>query len=975
MLALGATTPLSAQTNERDKLIADLEKELADLKQKLAELKKGSEAPPRPLQLSDAKDWRRIGTSGLSRDGQWFAYRVGPGEGDGEVIVKQTKGDKQYKFPGGDGTFGQISFSADSRWFVFSISPRRPPAAPPTPGAAPRPPSPSKVALLNLTSGEKVEFESVRRFAFSGDAPTHLAMHRSAPPGPVGPPAPGTPPPGNGSDLILRELATGSELTLGNVADFSFDKKGQWLALTIDTQGQTGNGIQLRNMKTAALYQLDAAKATYQGMNWTEKGDGLVVLRGIEDKGFKGKLYSVLGFTGFDAATPQKIVYDPRDDKTFPTGMTVSSNRNASFSDDLGTLFFGINELKKADDKPAAPAKPDATKPDAKPDAAKPETAKPGSADSKKEKPDLVIWHWQDDRPQPMQELQAGSDRSFNYLCCYRVKDKKFLRLADDEVRQVTVAAKQRWAVGFDDRAYRRQAYLDGKRFQDVYVFDLQTGQRRPALKKVRWFLGASPAGTHFVYYDDGHFHAYDMATGKTTRITEGAAVSFINTEDDHNIDRPPTGFAGWAKDGSSVLLSDNWDLWQLPIQGGAAVNLTVNGRKEGIRYGSPLILDPEEHGYDASKPLYFPCHGEWTKKSGLARKDPGASEPVRLCWDDANLGPFVKARQADVFLYTRQTWKDYPDYCVCDATFQSPRKLTSVGTEQPKVTLSSGAMLVDYTSTKGDRLQGALFLPANYEKGKSYPTIVYIYERLSQSLHRYTPPSAGGFNPAIYTSNGYAVLMPDIKYKVNDPGMSAVWCVLPALDAAVKTGVVDRAHVGLHGHSWGGYQTAFLITQTDAFKAAIAGAPLTDLISMYSSMYWNTGSANQPIFESSQGRFTSGYWDNLEAYMRNSPVFHAKNVKTPLLLLHNDKDGAVDFTQGIEYFNTLRRLDKPVIMLQYKGENHGLAKTANQRDYAVRMREFFDHHLMGKPAPAWLKDGVPHLKLDDHLTERVKDQ
>jgi dipeptidyl aminopeptidase/acylaminoacyl peptidase len=216
---------------------------------------------------------------------------------------------------------------------------------------------------------------------------------------------------------------------------------------------------------------------------------------------------------------------------------------------------------------------------------------------------------------------------------------------------------------------------------------------------------------------------------------------------------------------------------------------------------------------------------------------------------------------------------------------------------------------------------------------------------------------------------------MPDIKYKVNDPGMSAVWCVLPALEAAVKTGVVDRAHVGLQGHSWGGYQTAFLITQTDAFKAAVAGAPLTDLVSMYSSMYWNTGSANQPIFESSQGRFTSGYWDNLEAFIRNSPVFHAKNVKTPLMLLHNDKDGAVDFTQGIEYFNTLRRLDKPVVMLQYKGENHGLAKTANMRDYSVRMREFFDHHLMGKPAPVWLKDGVPHLKLDEHLTERLKEQ
>ena len=237
--------------------------------------------------------------------------------------------------------------------------------------------------------------------------------------------------------------------------------------------------------------------------------------------------------------------------------------------------------------------------------------------------------------------------------------------------------------------------------------------------------------------------------------------------------------------------------------------------------------------------------------------------------------------------------------------------------------------------------------------------------------MHGYQAPSTSGFNKSIYTSNGYAVLMPDITYKLNDPGVSAVKCILPALDAAVATGVVDGDKVGLHGHSWGGYQTAFTITQTDRFKAAIAGAPLTDLISMYSSVYWNTGSANQPIFESSQGRFTGGYWEQQEAYIRNSPVFHATKVKTPLLLLHNDKDGAVDWTQGIEYFNTLRRLQKPVVMLQYKGENHGLVKPENRRDYAVRMKEFFDHHLMGKPAPDWWTTGVPHLKLEDHLKNR----
>jgi len=274
----------------------------------------------------------------------------------------------------------------------------------------------------------------------------------------------------------------------------------------------------------------------------------------------------------------------------------------------------------------------------------------------------------------------------------------------------------------------------------------------------------------------------------------------------------------------------------------------------------------------------------------------------------------------------------------------QNATRITEANPQQKEFLWSSGVRLIDYVSAKGKKLQAALFLPAAFEEGRKYPTIVYIYERLSQNLNRYFLPTANGFNKSYYTSQGYAVLMPDITYVLNDPGRSAVWCVLPALEAAIASGVVDGERVGLQGHSWGGYQTAFLITQTEAFRAAAAGAPLTNMISMYSSIYWNTGIANQAIFESTQGRFTGGYWENPEAYIRNSPVFNAQKVKTPLLLLHNDKDGAVDFNQGIEYYNTLRRLKKPVVMLEYVGENHGLQKPANQKDYTVRMKEFFDH-------------------------------
>ncbi|HEX6975972.1 MAG TPA: prolyl oligopeptidase family serine peptidase, partial [Vicinamibacterales bacterium] len=375
--------------------------------------------------------------------------------------------------------------------------------------------------------------------------------------------------------------------------------------------------------------------------------------------------------------------------------------------------------------------------------------------------------------------------------------------------------------------------------------------------------------------------------------------------------------------------------------------------------------------GIDLSKPQYFSVYGEWTKKGGIGRLDPGKPGLQMVMWGDASYSRLLKAKNADQFVYTKETSLEPGDYYITDAKFGEGSRLTDMRPQVAQFEWSSGVQLVNYTSDKGDKLQAALFLPANYEKGKAYPTVVNFYEKMSQTANQFAAPSANGFNRSVYTSNGYAVLVPDITYKVNDPGMSAVWCMVPAVKAAVATGVVDPKHIGITGHSWGGYQTAFLVTQTNIFAAAVAGAPLTDMVSMYSLVYKNTGGTNQAIFESSQGRFKGGYWDNWDAYYRNSPVFFAKNVTTPLMILHNDKDGAVDFTQGVEYFNTLRRLQKPVIMLEYIGENHGLRKPSNMRDYTVRMKEYFDHYLMGAPAPDWMTKGVPRLQMEEHLKQR----
>jgi len=905
----------------------------------------------KPLGLADILAWKRIQSAAVSNDGNWFAYQLVPTEGDASVVIRNLTDGKESKFPVGELPFAgaALKFSEDSKWAAFAILPtakdakrlkkdRKPPI--------------NKMALVELATGTKTEFDRVKNFNFSGERGGWIAMLRYAPEGQKW----------QGSDLILRELATGDELNTGNVSEFAFDKKGNWLAFTVDANESAGNGIQLRNMETGAVMPLDSAKATYKSLHWTEKGDAFAALRGVEDKAFEDKLYSVVGFRNLSAtARPEKIQFEPKSERTFPAGMTVSPNRQPSWSQDLGAIAFGIHQVKakKKEDGPKPPAAP--------PSAGAP----PRPPVDDKERAGLVLWHWQDKRLQPQQQVEESRDKNFSFTAIYRVAEKRFVRLADDSLRQVTIPEPHTIAIGTDPMPYLLNGNLNGQRFQDVYVVDLATGQRKLALQKSRYFNGPSPDSKYLAYFDDGHHWVYNTATGDKKSLTANVkATTFWNDEDDHNVHKPPARSLGWTADSSALLVTDNWDIWKIGLDG-KAVNLTGNGKKEKIRYRSRYRLDPDEKGIDLAKAVYIDAYGEWTKKNGVFRLDPGAKAPVRLAWDDATFNSLAKAKHAPKFLYRRETYAAYPDYYLAAGDLSAPVKISEANPQQKDFAWTSGVRLIDYTSDKGDKLQGALFLPANYEPGKRYPTVVYIYEKLSQTLNTYAQPGLAAFNRSVYNNQGYAVFMPDITYKLNDPGMSSVWCVLPGLKAAVASGVVDEARVGLHGHSWGGYQTAFLVTQTNAFKSAIAGAPLTDMISMYSSIYWNTGSANQPIFESSQGRFTSGYHDNLDAYVRNSPIFHAQKVQTPLVILHNDKDGAVDFTQGIEYYNTLRRLQKPVVMLQYRGENHGLRNPVNQKDYLVRMREYFGHYLKGDPAPSWLTEGVPHLDIKDHLDSR----
>ena len=972
----------------------------------------------RQLEAADLKGWKSIRQSALSNDGAWFAYVVSPNEGDATLVIKATAaGGKELTFPvgeipsgaagrggapGGDGASSTLAISGDSKWVAYTIYPAASAArsaggrgagrggarggastqtAPPTQAQ-------NKLGLINLATGERKEFDRIRRFAFNGDKPSSIAMQTftetptDTTAGRNGR-APGRP---EGTDLILYRLGTGEAVNVGNVAEFGFDDAGDWLAYTIDARDEIGNGVQLRNMRTDVVRAMDSDRALYRHLAWADSGRGIVVLRGRADSTVRDTLYSVVAFTNLSAPAPKKIVFDPAQHSDFAPSMKVAADRAPKFSEDMSAIFFGIREAKKPGDRTLAARGSSVIQ------AGAPGMGgannQPRVNEVQEENPSLILWHGKDPRLQSQQIVQEAQDRAFNYLSEYRLADNKFVRLSDDALRTVNLAGHDHFAYGVDTRDYDQPMSYNGRRYEDVYGVDLMTGERKPLLKKhIASQLLPSPNGKDILFWgDDAQWWVVDVASGQKRELTKSVPTVFADTSDDHNnLVTPPVTPIAWAKDGSAVLVSDAFDVWKVPVNGGVAVNLTVDGKKNQIRYQRLYAFERTGRagaapagrggrggggfadGVDLSQPLFFATYGEWTKKEGLSKVDPSKPGAERLVWDDAKF-TYQKAKDADVYLYTRQTSSEYPNYYVASADLKSGRQITDVDPQQREFAWTSEVKLINYTSAKGDKLQGALYLPANYQPGKKYPLLVTIYEKRSNLAHAYvTPNETSTPNRSIYTSRGYAVLDPDIVYRVNDPGMSAVWCVIPAVKAAIGTGMIDSANIGLWGHSWGGYQTAFLVTQTNIFKSAIAGAPLTDMVSMYGSIYWNTGGADQAIFESSQGRFKGNYADNYDAYIRNSPNFHAKNVKTPLIILANDKDGAVDFNQGITYFNTLRQMNKDVILLEYVGENHGLARPINMKDYAMRQKDWFDHYLKGQPAPEWMTKGIPRIKMDEY--------
>ncbi len=477
-----------------------------------------------------------------------------------------------------------------------------------------------------------------------------------------------------------------------------------------------------------------------------------------------------------------------------------------------------------------------------------------------------------------------------------------------------------------------------------------------------------SPEGK-FIGWWDGHEFAYfavPTAGGEPVNVSRGIPHPVHNELHDWPMIPYPYGDAGWTENDQWFLVYDKHDIWAIDPTGRRAPrNVTEGvGRERNLRFRY-VRLDPEQEAIPESEPMLLRTLDLTSKATGFHRdRVRGEEQPRELVMADHWFGFPRKAADGEVVMLTRERFDEYPDLWVSDLVLEGMQKVSDANPQRSEY-LWGTAELVEWRSTDGKPLQGILYKPENFDPTEKYPMMVYFYEKMSDNLQRFRGPGPGSSSISVsfYVSRGYVVFIPDVHYRVGYPGESALDCVVSGVLSVLEKGFVDPERVGVQGHSWGGYQIAYLVTQTDIFAAAEAGAPVSNMTSAYGGIRWGSGMSRMFQYEKSQSRIGGSLWEARPQYIENSPLFWADKIDTPVLMMHNDEDGAVPWYQGIEFFVALRRLGKPAWMLNYNGEPHGLRKYQNKKDWAVRMQQFFDHYLLDAPAPVWLADGVPAVQ------------
>ncbi|GAB3751869.1 hypothetical protein GCM10028817_15590 [Spirosoma pomorum] len=966
-----------------------------------------AQTPKRPLTAADYDRWESVRTEKISNDGRWLTYQIDPQEGDGRLeLVPAGQKDNRHKsvFPRGY----MAQFTPDSKFLVMRL---KAPYADTRQARLKKKKSDDlpkdSLLVMNLATGKTTRMPNVKSFELGKEAGSWLAVVQE-PKGEKERPAtaasrpsaqskgdtlPALPPVSTttvttrrgpvkkpkGDDLILFNMADGTRKMIRYVSNVAMSDNGQSVFYSRESAsdslkaGQTAiPGVFLFNTTNGQITLIDtnATRKIYKGLAVDKAGQQVAWMASADSAGSEVKIFSLFyknlapvvakkGKKGSPApSNATRTLVDSVAKSALPKGWTVNEYREPVFTADGKRLFFSTS-----------PIAPKSVKDSLTPD---------------DEKVKMDVWSWTDTRLQPMQQRRLKEEKERGYLTVFDLGSDKLTLLANREIPTVSFDPKNntRYLIGMSDLPYQVQASWDPGH-TDLYLIDAQTGEKKRIANDVMASdTKLSPGGKYAYWFDerDSLWRAWDITAGKRIDLTRGLPSKFFDEEHDTPSLPGAYGSAGWTTGDRYVWLYDRYDIWQIdPTGREKPQTITAGwGRKNNVRLRradlnqfnraelfSRLNDDP---AIDPATELYLTGIWEKDKSTGILKSKNAttATEPTVMQHSNHRYFGLSKAKNASTLTFYKGNFQEPINIFLTDTTLASPAQLTRTNPQQDSIRWGS-VELVSWMGTNGVKLEGLLYKPEGFDRSKKYPMLTYFYERNAETLNDYKAPSPSRstINIPYCVSNGYLVFVPDIVYTTGQPGPNAYDCIVPGVLSLLDRGFVDRDRLGVQGQSWGGYQTAYLVTRTNLFRAAMAGAPVANMTSAYGGIRWETGMSRAFQYEKTQSRIGGTLWDKPMNYIENSPLFYANRVETPLLMMHNDADGAVPWYQGIEFFSALRRLGKPVWMLVYNGEGHNLTKRYNAKDLSIRLYQFFDYYLKDAPMPIWMKDGRTAVEKD----------
>ncbi len=707
----------------------------------------------------------------------------------------------------------------------------------------------------------------------------------------------------------------------------TIDRVMQWelspsgTSLLYATTDENMNSVVLLNLEGKPISTLitQSASSVFSALVWHEKSLSTAWMSIAEGRDPQIQFYSI-GNRELFTLEPEKIA-------AFPRSMQVNSKllRSLRIASKGKGVFFNL-QMKDIQTSPTS----------------------------------VQVWNSSDTMLYPSREMTGGNDHVDRVAVWFPEKGR-FVQLTNKEQSQLLLAGNGRFAV--TNNPLEEEPQFRQNAVSDLYIKDLETNTKELLLKGQSGASGqllASPDGKYIGYFRGGNWWTYNLFTKKHRNVTGSLGVSFYDSATGE-----PFGHPGWEDKDSSMLVYDQYDIWKLDPDG-KAIRLT-NGRESGTVFRVVETTDEQsvklyQNGYTAGR---FDGNTGWVLSSrhlvsgATAFYEYDQDKGIRLLDGGAfRVGQFVKAAGAKGYSYTIESYDCSPSLHYKKVGHTKSVFLFESNLQQKYFEWGS-EKLISYDAPDGQHLQGILYYPARYDATKKYPMIVHIYQKQSHKYHQYHNPSTAnnrGFNITDYTARGYFVLLADIVYEKGKVGMSAVACVSSAVKAALKEKAIDANCLGLIGHSFGGYETNYIITQTNLFATAVSGAGISDLVSSYLYYNSNNSMSNMWRLESFPYQMGGSLHEITNVYLENSPVLHAKDITTPLLSWSGEADNQVHAFQSIAFYNALRRLGKKNIMLLYPKEGHVLMNIANRKDLSTKIREWFDYYLNNAPAVEWME-------------------